>query len=414
MALDEAGDIGALWHDEMAVGAGVVEGGAHERLGHAATAEFGRNEGMREDETIASEGVFGDGEMIVDAGFVTVEGWVVFHSDRHGVRPSLLYCSCQRGAFCWGMARKPRIQFEGAIYHVMNRGNYRRDLFESAGAAQAFEQCLWEACEQAGWRLHAYTLMRNHYHLVVETPRANLVEGMHWLQSTFAVRFNRLRDERGHLFQSRYQAILVEPGPRLAHVVNYVHLNPVRAGIVELAQLRQFRWSSFRRFLQEDRPSQLMCAEWLRELGGLADTAEGWRSYQSYLAWLAADEGEQKRQAFDTLTRGWAVGSDAFRGEVAERESRALARHVIHGPEWRELREKNWAAALATLLTAAQKTTTDAAADWGNAPWKIAIAGELRRTTTATNAWIARELHMGAANSVSQYLSDVRAGRRKI
>ncbi len=312
------------------------------------------------------------------------------------------------------MARKPRIQFEGAIYHVMNRGNYRRDVFETPGAAQAFEQCLLEATAQAGWRLHAYTLMRNHYHLAVETPRANLVEGMHWLQSTFAVRFNRFRAESGHLFQSRYQAILVEPGPRLAHVVNYIHLNPVRAGIVTLEQLKQFRWSSLRRFLQGERPPALVCAEWLRELGGLTDTPEGWRSYQSYLAWLAADDGEQKRQAFDTLTRGWAVGSDEFRAEVAQREVKALARHVMHGGDLSELRENVWAAALAKLLAAARKTKADAAEDWGNAAWKVAIAGELRRTTTATNAWIARELHMGAANSVSQYLSDVRAGRRKI
>ena len=130
------------------------------------------------------------------------------------------------------MARKPRIQYEGAVYHVINRGNYRRDVFELASTAQAFERCLFEACEQAGWQLHAFTLMRNHFHLALETPRANLVEGMHWLQSTFATRFNRLRAERGHLFQGRYQAILVEPGTHLAQVVNYIHLNAVRAGIV--------------------------------------------------------------------------------------------------------------------------------------------------------------------------------------
>jgi putative transposase len=155
------------------------------------------------------------------------------------------------------MPRKPRIQFEGAIYHVINRGNYRRDVFETGSTAQAFEQCLYEACEQSQWQVHAYTLMRNHYHLAVATPRGNLVEGMHWLQSTFATRFNRLRQERGHLFQSRYQAILVQPGPHLARVVNYIHLNPVSAGIVPVAQLAHFRWSSYRRFLQGGRPSVL-------------------------------------------------------------------------------------------------------------------------------------------------------------
>ena len=99
------------------------------------------------------------------------------------------------------MARKLRLQYEGAVYHVINRGNYRRDVFETADKAKAFEECLFEAAERMGWRLQEYALMRNHYHLAVETPQANLVEGMHWLQSTFATRFNRFRAERGHLFQ---------------------------------------------------------------------------------------------------------------------------------------------------------------------------------------------------------------------
>jgi REP element-mobilizing transposase RayT len=88
------------------------------------------------------------------------------------------------------MARKLRIEYPGALYHVINRGNYRRDVFESAGAAEAFVAALREAVAQYGWRVHAYVVMRNHYHLAVETPQPNLVEGMHWLQSTLATRFN--------------------------------------------------------------------------------------------------------------------------------------------------------------------------------------------------------------------------------
>ena len=105
------------------------------------------------------------------------------------------------------MARKPRIEYAGAVYHVLNRGNYRGDLFETAGAAEAFVVCLGEACERMGWRVHGYCLMRNHYHLALETPRGNLVSGVHWLQSTFGNRFNRYRGERGRAFQGRYQAI---------------------------------------------------------------------------------------------------------------------------------------------------------------------------------------------------------------
>ena len=132
------------------------------------------------------------------------------------------------------MARKPRIEYAGAVYHVLNRGNYRGDLFETAGAAEAFVSCLEEASERMGWRVHGYCLMRNHYHLALETPRGNLVSGVHWLQSTFGNRFNRYRGERGRAFQGRYQAILVEPGVHLARLVDYLHLNPVRARIVAL------------------------------------------------------------------------------------------------------------------------------------------------------------------------------------
>ncbi len=105
---------------------------------------------------------------------------------------------------CFGwMARRLRIQYDGALYHVLNRGNYRRDVFETVGAVQAFVSVLVEAVSRYGWWLHAYVVMQNHFHLAVETPRANLVEGMHWLQGTLATRFNRYRDERGHLFQGQ-------------------------------------------------------------------------------------------------------------------------------------------------------------------------------------------------------------------
>ncbi len=105
------------------------------------------------------------------------------------------------------MPRKLRLEYPGACYHVINRGNYRADIFRTEGTKAAFEACLFEACSKSDWVLHAYVLMSNHYHLAVETPAGNLVAGMHWLQATFANRFNRLRGERGHLFQGRYKAL---------------------------------------------------------------------------------------------------------------------------------------------------------------------------------------------------------------
>ena len=108
------------------------------------------------------------------------------------------------------MARKARIEYAGAFYHVLNRGNYRNWIFESEGARKSFLKCLAETCEAKGWRVYPWCLMINHYHLLIETPEPNLVVGMKWLQSTFANRFNRFRKENGHVFQGRYKAILLD------------------------------------------------------------------------------------------------------------------------------------------------------------------------------------------------------------
>jgi putative transposase len=147
-----------------------------------------------------------------------------------------------KGTISWtSMARKLRIEYPGAIYHVINRGNYRSDVFDLAGAAQAFGTALSEASTRYGWRVGAYVVMRNHYHLARQTPEPNLSIGMQWLQTTFATRFNRLRGENGHLFQGRYRAFVLENSGVWARVADYIHLNPVRAGIVPMEYAAQFR-----------------------------------------------------------------------------------------------------------------------------------------------------------------------------
>ena len=99
-------------------------------------------------------------------------------------------------------------------------GTIAKSCFLRGGAGESFERCLYEVVNRCGWKLHAYVIMSNHYHLAVETPEPNLVFGMKWLQSTFATRFNRLRNERGHVFQGRYKAILIgEDRPLLGLVV---------------------------------------------------------------------------------------------------------------------------------------------------------------------------------------------------
>src|SRR5476651_1300545 len=171
------------------------------------------------------------------------------------------------------MARKLRLEYAGACYHVINRGNYRRDLFAGKGAAESFQGCLFEAAARFGWRVHAFVIMRNHFHLALETPEPNLSEGMQWLQATWAARFNRFRGEAGRPFQGRYKALHVEPGPALAQVAHYIHLNPVRAKIVSAEKVREFRWSSLPLLVAKHRPRGLDGGTVLKESGELTDSA---------------------------------------------------------------------------------------------------------------------------------------------
>lgn len=124
------------------------------------------------------------------------------------------------------MARPIRIEFEGALYHVTARGNERRAIFRSDADRALFLETLGECIAQFGLILHTYCLMRNHYHLVVETPRANLSRALGWLQTTYTIRFNRRHRRSGHLFQGRFKAHLVEADSYAMELLRYIHLNP--------------------------------------------------------------------------------------------------------------------------------------------------------------------------------------------
>ncbi len=108
------------------------------------------------------------------------------------------------------MARKLRVQCPGAIYHVMNHGDRREPIFQDAADHKVFLETFGEACQKTGWQLHAWCLMSNHFHLVIETPRGNLVAGMKWLLGTCTGRFNRRHRCFGHLFSGRYKALIVD------------------------------------------------------------------------------------------------------------------------------------------------------------------------------------------------------------
>jgi REP element-mobilizing transposase RayT len=300
------------------------------------------------------------------------------------------------------------------MYHVINRGNYRAGVFAEEGARQAFMACLAEACAKAGWVVHAYVLMSNHYHLALETPQGNLVEGMRWLQSTFANRFNRFRGESGHVFQGRYKALVVEGSEGLAAVAHYIHLNPVRAGIVPVERLAEYPDSSFTALLvPKKRPSWLEVETFLQAAGDLADTAAGRRKYAEYLAWLAENEPAQKQLKFESMSKGWALGGKAFKLSLIKEYGDKLMDLRKQEASTREVRELLWQGVLKAALTRLGKTAADVERDIKAAPWKVAIAAHLRAASTVSNVWLADHLRMGAPDGVSRYVGEMRKGKRK-
>jgi putative transposase len=297
------------------------------------------------------------------------------------------------------MARRLRIQYPGALYHIINRGNYRRDLFETAGAAQSFETALDEACTRFGWLIHAFDTMRNHFHLALETPDPNLVDGMHWLQSTYGTRFNRFRSERGHLFQGRYQSLLIEDDAALLNVVNYIHLNPVQARIVSPEQVADFRWSSLRRFIKGPRPPWLSATSLLSQLQ-LPDSGDGWARYVDQLIALARDPAAQKQSGFDDMTRGWAIGTQAWRQAVAQEYSHLSLNPDLSRAEIQDLKQARWEKALRETLQRCRKNRDDIIRAEKYARWKIEAATRLRTEAGAPYRWISDTLKLGSPASV--------------
>lgn len=141
------------------------------------------------------------------------------------------------------MARPLRIELAGGIYHVTARGDHRKDIYLDDDDRHNWLAIFAEVCDRFNWRCHAYCLMTNHYHVVVETPDANLSRGMRQLNGVYTQRFNRRHERVGHVFQGRYKGILVEKDSYLLELARYVVLNPVRAGMVNDAE--EWVWSSY-------------------------------------------------------------------------------------------------------------------------------------------------------------------------
>ncbi len=300
------------------------------------------------------------------------------------------------------MARKLRLEYPDALYHVMNRGDRREAIFRDDIDRQRFLDTLGEACDKTGWQVHAYCLIPNHFHLIVQTPQPNLVVGMKWLLGTYTGRFNRRHCLSGHVFGGRYKALIVDsetPG-YLKTAADYVHLNPARAKLLRPEDpLRVYRWSSFPEYLRKAsrRPLWLRVDRLLGEHGIPKDSAAGRRVFEGRIE--ERRRSEESAEVWKPMRRGWCLGGSAFRKELlAQVSGRRGAHH--YGAEIHESDEEMAERVVQEELARQGWSDQDLAECPKTDRRKACVALRLRRETTMTLAWVAHRLRMGSVNTL--------------
>lgn len=203
------------------------------------------------------------------------------------------------------MSRPLRLEFPGALWHITQRGNERKDIYRCEADRTLFLDLLVRSIEIYRWIVHAFVLMTNHYHLIIETPLPTLSRGMHDLDGDYAQQFNQRHDRVGHLFQGRFKGSLVEKETYLLELCRYVVLNPVRAGTVEAPAA--WPWSSYRATALLEPPPPWLEVDWtLRQFGPDRRAAA-----QRYREFVAAGIG-MTRSPWEDLKSDLYLGSDAF------------------------------------------------------------------------------------------------------
>ena len=313
------------------------------------------------------------------------------------------------------------MEYAGAVYHVMARGNHGQKLYADDGDRRLWLATLREAWGRTGWAIHAWVLLGNHYHLLVETPEPNLVQGMKWLQGTYTQRYNARQQQRGHLFQGRYRAVPVEAesAEYFQTVSTYIHLNPARAKLIEIGaqKLWEYPWSSYPGYVRPGRPEWLVRERVLGSVGLGPGDAQG---YEAYLATrvleLGLQAGRRELEArWKSMRRGWYVGSEDFGSGLRGWVQAALGqnrRESHSGPARRAHDEAEAGRMLAAGLRGLGLKAADLSQPPKGQTEKQVLAWWLHGQTSVPRRWLAGQLGMGHETRVSQAVTWVASSRR--
>jgi len=204
------------------------------------------------------------------------------------------------------VARPLRIEYAGAFYHVTSRGNERKMVFQSTRDREKYLSYLESAHERYGAVIHVYCLMGNHYHLLLETPRGNLSQILHHINGAYTTYFNIKRNRSGHLFQGRFKGILIDKDAYCKELSRYIHLNPVRAGIVKTPL--EYPWSSYRYFAGKDKKPEWLTTELvLGEFGG-----EGRKGFKNYREYVERGEAKEPENPLKDVIASTFLGGEEF------------------------------------------------------------------------------------------------------
>ena len=312
------------------------------------------------------------------------------------------------------MSRALRIEYPGARYHVMCRGNQSRTIFLDQADADLFLRCLGEMCVRNGVVVHAWCLMSNHYHLLIETPAGNLVDAMKWFQGTFTQRYNARHKLWGHLFQGRYKSKVIDDSePAYFRMVgDYIHLNPADAGLVEAGMLLKYPWSSYPFYLKSpsQTPGWMETRKLLNACGMPDDSLKSRRAYQAYMdlrhqSLLMKMQDTSDPLAWNQMERGWMHGSAVF-GErmraCLESDGRAHLKSLVDVDQKRDLSEASAMEVLERCLAYFKLETEDLKRMPKSHPQKMLIAGLLRYHFPVRTEWVSQHLSMGHFTTVSR------------
>ena len=240
------------------------------------------------------------------------------------------------------MSRPLRIEYPGAFYHVTSRGNERKMVFQSTRDRERYLTYLESAHDRYGAIIHVYCLMGNHYHLLLETPRGNLSNVLHHINGAYTTYFNIKRGRSGHLFQGRFKGILVEKDAYCKELSRYIHLNPVRAGMVKSPS--EYPWSSYRCFIGKDKKPDWLTTELvLGDFGG-----EGRKGYMRYREYVERRETKELESPFRRVIASTFLGSEEFinwirteyleKRKIDKRNIPAMKK-VLTGPSLEEIKK---------------------------------------------------------------------------